>query len=110
MSPEVEPWVNRWTFSSPPPPPSSPSSHHQLFVSIRYRKRQFSNCFDFPGNSSDSYLPSPPPPPPPPSAMGEAHAMHFCSSQNSKQGEGIKHVNSNREVALLTVFATEDIV
>ena len=32
-SPKVEPWVNRWTFSSPSsPPPSSPSppSHHQI--------------------------------------------------------------------------------
>ena len=37
-SPEVEPWVNRWTFSppspsppspSPPPPPPPPPSHHQ---------------------------------------------------------------------------------
>ena len=60
-SPEVEPWVNRWTFSpppapSPPPPPSPPPSHHQLFVSLKYRKHQFSNWFDFPGNSSDSYL------------------------------------------------------
>ena len=34
--------------SSPPPP--------KLVVSIRYRKRQFSNWFDFPGNSSDSYV------------------------------------------------------
>ena len=42
------------------------SSHHQLFVSLRYRKRQFSNWFDFPGNSSDSYLPPPPPPSPSP--------------------------------------------
>ena len=59
-SPKVEPWVNRWTFSSPPSFPSSPSapppSHHQIFVSLRYRKHQFSNWFDFPGNSSDSYL------------------------------------------------------
>ena len=54
-SPEVEPWVNRWTFSPPPSPPP-PSSHHQIFVSLRYRKRQISNWFDFPGNSSDSYL------------------------------------------------------
>ena len=59
---KVEPWVNRWTFSSPPPssPPSPspppPPSHHQMFVSLRYRKCQFSNWFDFPGNSSDSYL------------------------------------------------------
>ena len=30
-SPKVEPWVNRWTFSSPPPSsPSPPSSHHQI--------------------------------------------------------------------------------
>ena len=50
-SPKVEPWVNRWTFSPPPSP-----SHHQIFVSLRYRKCQFSNLFDFPGNSSDSYL------------------------------------------------------
>ena len=56
QSPEVEPWVNRWTFSpSSPPSSSSPSSHFQLFVSLRYRKRQFSNWFDFPGNSGDSY-------------------------------------------------------
>ena len=45
-SPEVELWVNRWTFSpspSSPPPPSSPSSssHFQHFVSLRNRKRQF---------------------------------------------------------------------
>ena len=33
-------WVNRWTFSSPPPSSPSPSSHHQLFVSLRYRKRR----------------------------------------------------------------------
>ena len=52
-SPEVEPWVFRLTFF---PSSSSPSPHHQLFVSIRYRKHQFSNWFDFPGNSSDSYL------------------------------------------------------
>ena len=38
---KVEPWVNRWTFSSPSPFPSSPpSSHHQIFVSLRYRKRR----------------------------------------------------------------------
>ena len=56
-SPKVEPWVNRWTFSSPhPSSPPSPPSHHQIFVSLRYRKHQFSNWFDFPGNSSDSYL------------------------------------------------------
>ena len=53
-SPKVEPWVNRWTFSPPPSPPSP--SHHQIVVSLRYRKCQFSNWFDFPGNSSDSYL------------------------------------------------------
>ena len=58
-SPKVEPWVNRWTFSSPsspPSPPPSPPSHHQIFVFLRYRKHQFSYWFDFPGNSSDSYL------------------------------------------------------
>ena len=34
-------WVNRWTFSSSPPspPPPPPPSHHQIFVSLRYRKR-----------------------------------------------------------------------
>ena len=35
---------------------SSSLSHFQLFVSLMYRKCQFSNWFDFPGNSSDSYL------------------------------------------------------
>ena len=56
-SPKVEPWVNRWTFSFPSSPSSSsPPSHHQIFAPLRYRKCQFSNWFDFPGNSSDSYL------------------------------------------------------
>ena len=42
---KVEPWVNRWTFSPPSPSPSPspsppPPSHHQIFVSLRYRKRR----------------------------------------------------------------------
>ena len=40
---KVEPWVNRWTFSSSPPSspsPPPPPSHHQIFVSLRYRKRR----------------------------------------------------------------------
>ena len=46
---KVEPWVFRLTFSSSPPssppspspsPPPPPPSHHQIFVSIRYRKRR----------------------------------------------------------------------
>ena len=55
-SPEVEPWVFRLIFFPSSPSSSSSSPHHQLFVSIRYRKHQFSNWFDFPGNSSDSYV------------------------------------------------------
>ena len=46
-SPKVEPWVFRLTFSSSPSSPSSPSSHHQIFVSLRYRKCQFSNSYLF---------------------------------------------------------------
>ena len=42
--------------SSPSSPSPSSPSHHQICVSLRYRKHQFSNWFDFPGNSSDSYL------------------------------------------------------
>ena len=43
-------WVNILTFFSPPsspssPPPSSPSSHHQIFVSLRYRKRHGASVF-----------------------------------------------------------------
>ena len=86
-SPNVEPWVNRWTFS----PPSSPSpSHHQLFVSLRYRKHQFSNWFDFPGNSSYPYLP-----PPPPFAVGEAHAMPSCSHSHTQHLFNLSHICLN---------------
>ena len=58
-SPPRGEWVNRWTFSPSPSSPSSSSpssSRFQIFVSLRYWKCQFSKWFDFPGNSSDSYL------------------------------------------------------
>ena len=55
-SPPRGAWVNRWIFSPSPSSSSPSSSHFQIFVSLRYRKCQFSNWFDFPGNSSDSYL------------------------------------------------------